>query len=239
MDAARACDGGTTPHARKWNLWGLVRVVQSVRLKTGLGLFDLFEQIASDSPLVQFRYGFLPTLRPACCVGDSILVVLVPTRTRSQLTPFRTRQWSVCNCPGFLRHAKTNQAVILCRPLTVSTPTRAQSEKVTGGRRRLAYICAQILRGGGFVNAKTWPAHGGTRPGIVLPTPAHLVHVGIWITGNLLWADTKPPRARPGYPSRARGLQSPTDGPGGGGGCGQRGEGGGMGQAEGSACKVC
>jgi hypothetical protein len=32
---------------------------------------------------------------------------------------------------------------------------------------------------GGFVNAKTWPEHGGNIPGIVLPTPAHLVHVEI------------------------------------------------------------
>jgi hypothetical protein len=42
-----------------------------------------------------------------------------------------------------------------------------------------------------FGNAKPWPEapeHGETRPGIVLPTPAHLVHVGILITGNLLWA---------------------------------------------------
>ncbi len=49
--------------------------------------------------------------------------------------------------------------------------------------RTLIWLCNQT---GGFGNAKTWPEHGGTRPGIVLPTPAHLVHVWIWITGNLL-----------------------------------------------------
>jgi hypothetical protein len=32
---------------------------------------------------------------------------------------------------------------------------------------------------GGFVNTKTWPEPGGTRPGIVSPTPAYLVQVGI------------------------------------------------------------
>ena len=43
-------------------------------------------------------------------------------------------------------------------------------------KRRESFLAVQH---GGFGNAKTWPEHGGTRPGIVLPTPAHLVHVGI------------------------------------------------------------
>ncbi len=43
-------------------------------------------------------------------------------------------------------------------------------------KRKESFLAMQH---GGFVNAKTWPEHGGTRPGIVLPTPDHLVHVGI------------------------------------------------------------
>jgi hypothetical protein len=43
-------------------------------------------------------------------------------------------------------------------------------------------------RGYGFVYAKIWAEHGGTRTAIVHPTPANLDHVGIRITGNLQWA---------------------------------------------------
>ncbi len=43
-------------------------------------------------------------------------------------------------------------------------------------KRRESFLAVQH---GGFVNAKTCPEHGGTRPEIVLPTSAHLVQVGI------------------------------------------------------------
>ncbi len=48
-------------------------------------------------------------------------------------------------------------------------------------KRQESFLAAAAVQHGGFGNAKTWPEHGGlgTRPGIVLPTPVHLVHVGI------------------------------------------------------------
>jgi hypothetical protein len=76
-------------------------------------------------------------------------------------------------------------------PLQGSTPashvwTRQLNSQATRMEKRQESFLA--VQPGGFVNAKTWPEHGGTRPGIVLPTPAHLVHVGIGITGNFLRA---------------------------------------------------
>ncbi len=50
------------------------------------------------------------------------------------------------------------------------------SQAIRTEKRRESFLAVQH---GGLGNAKTWPEHGGTRPGTVLPTPAHLVHVGI------------------------------------------------------------
>ncbi len=67
-------------------------------------------------------------------------------------------------------------------PWQVSTPgshvwtRQVNSQANRTGKRRESFLAVQH---GGFGNAKTWPEHGGSRPGIVLPTPAHLVHVGI------------------------------------------------------------
>ncbi len=73
-------------------------------------------------------------------------------------------------------HARSEQ------PRQGSTPashvwTRQLNFQANRTEKRRESILA--VQHGGFGNARTWPEHGGTGPGIVLSTPAHLVHVGI------------------------------------------------------------
>jgi hypothetical protein len=73
-------------------------------------------------------------------------------------------------------HARLEHHLQGSTPASHVWTRQLNSQAIRTEKRRESFLAVQH---GGFVNAKTWPAHGGTRPGIVLPTPAHLVHVGI------------------------------------------------------------
>ncbi len=55
-------------------------------------------------------------------------------------------------------------------------------------KRRESFLA---VHHGGFVAAKTWPEHGGTRPGIVLPTPAHLAFMSGFKSRVIFYGNTE------------------------------------------------
>jgi len=85
-------------------------------------------------------------------------------------------RWAVLSMAVDNDHARSEHPRQGSTPASHVWTRQLNSQANRTEKRRESFLAVQH---GGFGNAKTWPEHGGTRPGIVLPTPAHLVHVGI------------------------------------------------------------